>query len=154
MAVFIKTDAPPGAPGTASFSSTTVAPGASSTSLTLYYTDYYAGSGSEITLASLQISLSKKSLVAILAISHSRIVTPSGAYHRIYVGTTKLVEEYYSADDALKLRVLKTYAVLNPGTYTISYRFYAVPPYGSDFWIYTSSGNPAIRLEAVIVPLE
>jgi hypothetical protein len=154
MAIFIRTDMPI-PPGTASASSTTVFSGTSYSSGTLYYTTFSIGPVSEATLASLSITLSKKSIVAIVASSFMTLSANEVLRHRIYVGNTKVYESAYDPNSIGQLRVHVTYVVLPPGTYEISYRLYnsdTVTRYA--YVMAHGSALPALVLLAFVIPLE
>ena len=143
-------------PGTPSFSNIEVKPGSStSTTLIAYYTVWAIDTWSETTLAELTITLTKRSVVIAIASSFGNAEAGGWIKHRLYIGGAKVFES--DPDEArVKLRVFRAYRVLEPGTYTISYRLFNEDWYNvHNFYIYSDgTDRPGLRLEVIVVPLE
>jgi hypothetical protein len=155
MAVFIRTDSPV-PPGTASLSSTSVYPSSANyVSYVLYYTRLTISAGSEATIASLSITLSKRSLVVVFVAGVTYLGASNTFRHRIYVNSSLIYQSAYDPKIGPILRVFSAYTVLNPGSYTVSYRLYNGGPAAYNVDIYNPDYSyPGLTLVVAIVPLE
>jgi len=151
VAVFIRTDLPV-PPGTASPSATslTVPATAVGTSTTLYTEGVGADPGTEVTVVSLSISTTKRSVVVAVfnCFAHA-----TGTL-RLYVAGAVVAEQVV---DVVRKRLLTLhgYRVLGPGTHTVELRLYNhTTGYGSISWGAGTTDVPAGSLVVYVVPLE
>ena len=110
---------------------------------------------SEATLASLTVTLTRRSVVAIVASGFMGLDYSNVFRHRIYVNNVRVYDSPYDPSTALQLRVHATHVVLSPGTHTIEYRVYngSDTPRGVSV-VAGGSGLPALTLLVFVIPLE
>ena len=155
MSIFVRTDMPV-PPGTASISSTTVNSGTIDyTTPTIYWRNFSVDAYSEATIASLTITLTKRSVVIIVVSSFMSLQYSNVFRHIIRVNGTAVYISPYDPDTRAQLRVHATHVVLSPGTHTIEYRVFN----GSDTPRGVSVGAagsdlPALTLLVFVIPLE
>ena len=110
---------------------------------------------SEATLASLTVTLTGRSVVAIVASSFMSLAYSNVFRHRIYVNGVRVYNSIPDPSTAPQLTVHAAHVTLPPGTHTIEYRVFN----GSDTPCSVSVGAagsdlPALALLVFVIPLE
>jgi hypothetical protein len=151
VAIFIRTDVPPAAPGTAAATTGTTLSGTYTTTLDMYYENVTLLAGEEKTLISVSITLAKRSLV--VAVFNLFSDGSTAVYLRLYIGGVLVASA--SMDIYKKLRTLHGYRVLPPGSYTVTAAGYNSATYSTYICHYASTtGLPTGSLVVYVVPLE
>jgi len=151
MSIYIRTDIPV-APGTATKHSATISAGTTSTSLTAYYISFTIDPGAELTITSLNVTPSRRSLIT--ASFTALCADSSYIDHTLYIDGTQV--DYVAGADQTRLISLYGYKTVAPGNRVISYTVRNTDTVSTRTVRYYTgvSRGVAGQLNVFVVPLE